>query len=352
MSEKGNRIIHLKFNHSNTLLYISTSQGFRIFRLEDSKIISRRDRILSINFMGGFSSILPLYDSQKLALIGTSTNPKFPPFQLSIWDEYQASILHTLTYQSPILKLISRREYIGVIESDSITLISTSNFQLFKSFDTINNPNAVAALNKSGSLILLIPGKASGELQIENLTKSSFMCRKLHENPINCVELNECGTQGVSCSEYGTVIRVFCCESFNILHELRRGTTTAKINCLLFSEDSCYLAAGSNKNTVHVWNLDLLGENQQSWILPSCLQYKRSYCKIRITPDVMWTCEDSQIGPSLCFTEDRYLYVGHLDGNAYCYELSNLDPVQKKVGCFLDFEEEFVEDDCEWTSLE
>lgn len=352
MSEKGNRIIHLKFNHSNTLLLISTSQGFRIFRLEDSKIVSRRDRMLSINFEGGFSSILPLNNPQKLAIVGTRTNPKFPPFQLSIWDEYQATVLQSFTFNSPIIRLISRLEFIGVVLLDSVVLISTTTFQQYSTIETGNNLNGAAALNKTGPVLLLVPGKNQGEIQLENLTLKSFMCRKLHENPVNCLELSESGTIGVSSSEYGTVIRIFSCESFNIIHELRRGTTSAKITSLLLSKDNCYLAASSNKNTIHIWNLDLLDDQNTSWFIPTCLQYKRSYCKIRIVPDVLWTCEDTQIGPSICFTDDRLLYVGHLDGNVYCYELSNLNPELKKTSCFLDFEEEFVEDDCEWTSLE
>ena len=57
--EIGNRILFYTFNQTNTFLYIATTRGFRIIRLEDNKITSKRDRESDINFpviltQGGF----------------------------------------------------------------------------------------------------------------------------------------------------------------------------------------------------------------------------------------------------------------------------------------------------------
>ena len=53
----------------------------------------------------------------------------------------------------------------------------------------------------------------------------------------------------------------------------------------------------------------------------------------------------------MCITEENILYIAHLDGNIYAYEINN-EPLQKNICSYLDFEEDFLEDDKEWTSLE
>ena len=121
MSEIGNRIHCLTLNHTNTLLYIGTTQGLRVFRLEDSKIISRRDKMNGINFPGGFKYIIPLYDSQKIVLVGTKINQKFKENILNIWDEYHASIIKSIEFRVEIKKILIRREYLVVIFESSVS---------------------------------------------------------------------------------------------------------------------------------------------------------------------------------------------------------------------------------------
>lgn len=53
--EVGNRILFYTFNQTSTFLYIATTRGFRIVRLEDNKITSKRDRESEINFPVSFT---------------------------------------------------------------------------------------------------------------------------------------------------------------------------------------------------------------------------------------------------------------------------------------------------------
>lgn len=48
--EIGNRILFFTFNQTNTLLFVATTRGFRIVRLEDHKITSKRDRESDLHF--------------------------------------------------------------------------------------------------------------------------------------------------------------------------------------------------------------------------------------------------------------------------------------------------------------
>ncbi|OMJ65312.1 hypothetical protein SteCoe_38511 [Stentor coeruleus] len=66
-------------------------------------------------------------------------------------------------------------------------------------------------------------------------------------------------------------------------------------------------------------------------------------------PEILWICDDTaQVGPC----DDNLLCIAHLDGDIYVYQVSSCERVNKALFCLLDFEEEFVEDEHEWTSLE
>lgn len=220
------------------------------------------------------------------------------------------------------------------------------------SISTSNNKNGASAISQKGSLIVLVPGSEVGQVQLENLTAHKTTFLKAHANPILCLTLNAEGTLGASSSDYGTVIRVFSCATLEILHELRRGTISASMSSLIFSKDSVFLVAASNKSTIHIWNLEILSSTKPSWLLPSYFQYQRSYFKLHINPELLWTSEfTSQIGPSLCMTEEGILYIAHLDGIIYAYEINN-EPIFRSSFSYMDFEEEFLEDEHQWISME
>lgn len=351
MSEKGNKIISLRFNHSNTLLYISTTQGFRVYRLEDSKIISRRDRILSINFIGGFNFAVPLCDSQKVGLVGSPENPKFPLNVLNIWDEYQAKFLKNIDFHEQIVNLAVRRNVIAVVLISSVQLVDTAKFEVIEKIEKQENALGCFAMSKDGPIVLAFPGSHQGDVVVRNLGDGSYTEKKVHENSITCLSLNNLGTIGASASEYGTIIRVFTTNSITILQELRRGSLSAQILSLNFSPSSHYLACCSTKKTIHIFNIQNDPTLISPW-LPKMFQLSKSQLQISLNPDISWTCEYSQPGASICFTEDECVYVAGLDGKVTCYELSNEQLTLKSSNWYLDFEEELVEDECEWTSLE
>ena len=203
-----------------------------------------------------------------------------------------------------------------------------------------------------GSLKLLVPDEGVGQIKIYDMANNTCSSAVVHENPIVALSLNPNGSIGASSSEYGTVIRVFQCSSMSVLHELRRGSMSARISSIVFSSDSGYLIASSNKSTIHIWNLEILSSNKPLWVIPTYFHYQRSYFKIRVKPEIHWTSEHtSQYGPSVCLTEEGILYVAHLDGNIYSYAVSN-EPTLKNTFTYMDFEEEFLEEEREWTSLE
>lgn len=166
----------------------------------------------------------------------------------------------------------------------------------------------------------------------------------MHDNNIVILEVSFSGNLAASASELGTVIRVFETLTLNVLHELRRGTSIARITSIGFNPECSFLLATSNKSTVHLWNLKKETyegvTSMMSKYLPNYFQYQRSYFKLHIQPDTLWNFSDnSPPGPVGCFQSESVFYVAHLDGNLYQCRILNDGAVVEKRESFLDKDE-------------
>ncbi|KAI5954922.1 HSV2 [Candida jiufengensis] len=126
------------------------------------------------------------------------------------------------------------------------------------------------------STILAFPGKAIGQIQIVDIGQSSPKSNtsikttnntttttpplqssiiKAHKSQIRNFCLNKDGTLIASASILGTIIRVHCTKTTNLLYEFRRGIDKADITSIKFNHDSTKIAVLSDKYTLHIFNL-------------------------------------------------------------------------------------------------
>ena len=63
------------------------------------------------------------------------------------------------------------------------------------------------------------------------------------------------GTLLATASDKGTLIRIFDVKDGKLLIELRRGTTNAEINCIIFDEYNKHVACASGTGTVHIFSI-------------------------------------------------------------------------------------------------
>lgn len=83
IEESGKKILSLNFNQTNvkkkqTLLSVGTTKGFRVLRLESSKMISKRDDDPGNPFPGGFSHVVPVFSTALICLVGSAANSRYP----------------------------------------------------------------------------------------------------------------------------------------------------------------------------------------------------------------------------------------------------------------------------------
>ena len=180
--------------------------------------------------------------SNILALIGGGPAPQYPPNRVIIWDDHQERCIGELSFRSEVRNVKLRRDRIVVVLDSKCYVYNFENLKPIHQIETIaDNVDGVCALSSDReSMVLACPGLQRGQVRLEiyNLRRTRFITA--HESNIACMELNSAGTVLATASDKGTLVRVFdTMDNGTLLHELRRGVDRAKIHCLAFSHETC-----------------------------------------------------------------------------------------------------------------
>ncbi|KAF9135239.1 WD repeat domain phosphoinositide-interacting protein 3 [Mortierella sp. 14UC] len=294
-------LLYASFNQDFGCFSCGLDSGFRIYNCDPLKEKMRKE------FEdGGICIIEMLFRCNYLALVGGGKNPKYPPNKVIIWDDERNRGVIELEFRSEVKAVRLRRDKFVVVLVNKV-IVYTFSLQPTKLhvFETVDNDRGLVALSSSDKhAILIFPGRQSGHIQIVDLNSvvsttavsssapsaSSFATANpfstpmaqqqlqqdtkpkypmastkptanisiipAHTSPLFCLVTNTNGTKCASASDKGTLIRVFDTGSSKLLNEFRRGVDRAEIYSIAFNSDSTRICAGSDKGTVHIFNLD------------------------------------------------------------------------------------------------
>lgn len=113
----------------------------------------------------------------------------------------------------------------------------------------------------SNSVVLVCPGLQKGQIRVEHYASKRTKFIVAHDSRIACIALTQDGSLVATASSKGTLIRVFNTLDGSLLQEVRRGTDRAEIQSLAFSSNARWLAASSDRGTIHVFGLKLDSES-------------------------------------------------------------------------------------------
>lgn len=156
--------------------------------------------------------------------------------------------------------------------------------------DLNNGLATLAPIHGSNCALLALPGRQTGHVQLISIALSKTARTLLrssiagastiiaaHANPISSITLSNNGKLLCTTSNRGTLLRVWSTLSSTssssssvergvtsltttLVGELRRGSDSAKILAVTFSPDGQLLAAGSDKGTIHFFNMKPLNQ--------------------------------------------------------------------------------------------
>jgi len=244
----NNKITSLRFNQDTSCFIISNNVGFTIYHCKGC--IKKLARCLNTKIR----FIEMLYSSNIFAFSG-SKNSDYPDNNLIIWDDHKKHKIGEIKFRDRIKNTILCRDKIIVYTSNTVYMHTLKDFALIDRFDTHEQLNEHIISLSLNHTVLAYPRLTQGSVRIEFLELKIFKIIDAHDTNITRICLSPDGKLLATCSERGTLIRIWDTTSCKKIKELRRGTEPVVVNCLTFSFDSKLLACSSETGTIHVFNL-------------------------------------------------------------------------------------------------
>jgi WD40 repeat protein len=274
------------------------------------------------------SMAIMLFRTNILALVGSDSNVEQKSNKLLIWDDSKKAISSEMKFGHKILNVKLRKDKIIVVFHDKISVFELLTFKNIDSIETSDNERGIVAVSyEQKQTVLAYPDKKKGVVGIKNYENSNIFQIKAHENNLAFITLSYEGKFLATASEIGTLIRIFNVENGETVQELRRGKEKANIKYICFEPNLKYIAASSDRGTIHIWSLpeiikkkknnDYISNNKienkrsgfswlPSFIVGEYFQSEWSFAQIRITDHNSIFCFGPENTMAVVSTEGIY----------------------------------------------
>ncbi|KAM1126410.1 hypothetical protein EV2_042788 [Malus domestica] len=244
-------LLSVSWNQDYGCFSAGTSNGFRIYNCEPFKETFRRDLK-----SGGFKIVEMLFRCNILVLVGSGDNSQYPPNKVMIWDDHQSRCIGEFSFRSEVRAVKLRRDRIVVVLEHKIYGYNFMDLKLLHQIETVANPRGLCSLSHHpNTSVLACPGLQRGQVRIEHFGLNLTKLINAHDSHIACLTLTMDGLLLATASNKGTLIRIFNTMDGTRLQEVRRGVDRAEIYSIALSPNVQWLAASSDKGTVHIFSL-------------------------------------------------------------------------------------------------
>lgn len=275
-------MLYIGFNQINSLLCVGTQRGFHVFSTNNYT-----QKTFHLFKHGGIGIVDVLFTSNIFALVGGGSQPEFPPNKIMIFEDQKKQCIAQLDCPRKVRAVRLHRNSVTAV-MDGLITVYNYDLKEIDSFETAPNPKGIFALNADTEhTVLAFPSPKLGTVRLvriqqqqqqasnnktdnsksgESSSSSSATTStggsgsgetvtdiEAHKSGISQIALSRDGTRLATASETGTLIRIFDTATGQKLKEVRRGSTTAEIFSIAFSDDSNYLCACSDHGTVHLF---------------------------------------------------------------------------------------------------
>ncbi|GAB4835808.1 Autophagy- protein 18a [Ancistrocladus abbreviatus] len=267
ISETAPTVLSLSFNQDFTCFAAATNHGFRIYNSSPFREVFRRTLPPPPSVRlppasngggggGGIGLVQMLFRCNIIAFVGGGPNPNYPPNKVMLWDDHQCRCIGELSFRSDVKSFRLLRNRIIIILLQKLFVYNVADLKLLYQTETISNPKGLCEVScSSNSFVLVCPGLLKGQVRVEHYNSKTTKFIMAHDSRVAALALTLDGRIMATASSKGTLVRVFNTLDGTLLQELRRGTDRAEIHSLAFSSTAQWLAASSNRGTVHVFSL-------------------------------------------------------------------------------------------------
>jgi len=245
-------LLFVTFNQDKTSLAVGTKLGYKLYSLNS---VEKLEEIHDYD-KSDVCIVERLFSSSLVAIVTLSA-----PRKLKVCHFKKGTEICNYSYPNTILAVRLNRMRLLVVLEESLYIHNIRDMKVLHTIrDTPSNIHGLCALSdNSDNCYIGYPGNSQiGEVQIfDGINLRAVTMIAAHDAPIAALSFNAHASLIATALEKGTVIRVFSIPDGIKIFEFRRGMKRCvQINCLAFSNDSLFLAASSNTETVHIFKLE------------------------------------------------------------------------------------------------
>jgi len=252
---ENSNILYTDFNQTKDCIIFGTVTGFYVYTLEPFK------KIIARKIPGGVSIVQMLYRSNIIIFTGNTNTGLYPNTKLIIWDDNCRGVIGEIEFKFQILNLKITKNIIIVVTKVKIYIYNFQNLELIRSIETVDNINGICSITLNNDCLIAYPGSSIGEIHITKQNNDYLKIIKAHLSKIQLFNISNNGKYIVTCSEKGTLLRIYEIETGILYKEFRRGSDQTIIIDLKFSDDMKYLLCSSIKGTIHLFYTNINESN-------------------------------------------------------------------------------------------
>ncbi|KAK5109885.1 hypothetical protein LTR62_006492 [Meristemomyces frigidus] len=265
-------VLAVAFSTNSHRFIAGLTTGIRSFRTDNCLTTNQPELPRS-----GGVAVVAQHDDRYMAYVAGGRTPAGKTTEVIFWDAERDCEVQRYDFHEEVLGLRLNETWMVVIlrertivfryqelppaklpmtspdEADAAEEIVTKGPNIVHAlYPTASNDHALASLRTN---TLVLPATTPGQVQLIPLEGGSKRVVRAHDSSIRALTLSSDGTALATASEQGTLFRIYSTSTLSQLHEVRRGTDKADIFDLALSPKNKWLAATSDKGTLHLFDL-------------------------------------------------------------------------------------------------
>lgn len=255
--EKKDQLRCIKFNQPHTRISAISKQGIFVFSLNPIKVQWKleQEEVLFVE---------QIFETSIIAFVSIEN-----PFKLVLFDFKSKEIIQEVDESDQIVGVRCTELFFFLMFHNKIKVYTKKKMNVIgyydANLDSKNDPENLhrICVTSEKNDVIATKCKEIGKIKVLNFTKQRNIEIKAHKTEISVISMNKNGSIVATSSKKGTLIRIFDTKTKDLLQELRRGTFSARIYCLAFSNFANDLCCCSERGTIHIFSYQLKKKENQ-----------------------------------------------------------------------------------------
>lgn len=254
MDSERDTVLYYSLNQDQDCLAVGTKTGYRIYNLQNVKLVAQYDD-------AGVGIIEMLYSTNLLALVGADANNNYlSPKRLTIWNSNNSNAICEISFPYKVTAVKINKQRLVICIKDKIHIYDLKDTRILESLVVKNNQLGRMVLsphNSENCYLVYTDSITKGTVKVYdawNLRQAASF--EAHQSPILKMDMNYHGSKLVTASCKGTLIRVFHLPKGTRLYTFNNSyMANVMVYSLNFSRKENYIVLSSENGTVHCYQL-------------------------------------------------------------------------------------------------